>query len=426
MHDTTMEQARRGNATPEISKAAQKEGIKSTRLTILVAQGKVVIPKNILHEHVRPVAVGECVSTKVNANIGTSRAHTDLDEEMQKARIAVKYGADAVMDLSTGDDIDEVRRRLIKEIDVPIGTVPVYQAASNCTSVADMTTDDMFNAIRRHVEDGVDFITVHAGVTLNALDQLKSHGRILDIVSRGGSFLASWMLHNDSENPYYTEFDYLLDIVKEYDVTLSLGDGMRPGCIADASDGAMFQEVITLGELVRRSRDAGVQSMVEGPGHVPLDEIISGVRSIKHICDGAPLYLLGPLVTDIAPGYDHITAAMGGVVAGIGGADFLCMTTPSEHLALPNAEDIREGAVVTRIAAHAIDLVKTGQRQRARDMDMKMAKARRELDWDKQLNLAIDSERAIRIHSRCKDVETCSMCGELCSIKIMKDIMDRK
>jgi phosphomethylpyrimidine synthase len=426
MHDTLIKQARGGNTTPEISKAAQKEGIKTARLTALVAQGKVVIPKNILHEHVRPLAVGECVSTKVNANIGTSRTHTDIDEEMQKARTAIKYGADAVMDLSTGDDIDKLRRRLIKETDVPIGTVPVYQAASNCTSIPDMTTDDMFNAIRRHVEDGVDFITVHAGVTLNALDQLRSHGRVLDIVSRGGAFLASWMLHNDRENPYYTEFDYLLDIVKEYDVTLSLGDGMRPGCIADASDGAMFQEVITLGELVRRSRDAGVQSMVEGPGHVPLDEIISGVRSIKHICDDAPLYLLGPLVTDIAPGYDHITAAMGGVVAGIGGADFLCMTTPSEHLALPNAEDIREGAVVTRIAAHAIDLVKSGQRQRARDMDKKMANARRELDWEKQLNLAIDPERAIRIHSRCKDVETCSMCGELCSIKIMQEAMEKK
>ena len=426
MQNTLIEQARGGYTTPEINKAAQKEGIKTARLTTLVAEGKVVIPKNILHEHVRPVAVGECVSTKVNANIGTSQAHTDVDEEMQKARTAVKYGADAVMDLSTGDDIDEVRRRLIKEIDVPIGTVPIYQAASNCTSVPDMTTDDMFNAIRQHVKDGVDFITVHAGVTLNALDQLRSHGRILDIVSRGGSFLASWMMHNDHENPYYTEFDYLLDIVKEYDVTLSLGDGMRPGCIADASDGAMFQEVITLGELVRRSRDAGVQSMVEGPGHIPLDEIISGVRSIKHICDGAPLYLLGPLVTDIAPGYDHFTAAIGGAVAGMAGADFLCMTTPSEHLALPNAEDIREGAVVTRIAAHAIDLVKPGQRQRAREMDKKMANARCKLDWKKQLNLAIDPERAIHIHSRCKDVETCSMCGELCSIKIMKDVMDKK
>ncbi len=426
MQDTLIEQARGGNTTPEISKAAHKEGIKPAGLTTLVAQGKVVILKNILHEHVRPVAVGECVSTKVNANIGTSGAHTDVDEEMQKARTAVKYGADAVMDLSTGDDINEVRRRLIKEIDVPIGTVPIYQAASNCTSVPDMTTDDMFNAIRLHVKDGVDFITVHAGVTQNALDQLRSHGRILDIVSRGGSFMASWMMHNDHENPYYAEFDYLLDIVKEYDVTLSLGDGMRPGCIADASDGAMFQEVITLGELVRRSRAAGVQSMVEGPGHVPLDEIISGVRSIKHICGGAPLYLLGPLVTDIAPGYDHFTAAIGGAVAGMAGADFLCMTTPSEHLALPNAEDIREGAVVTRIAAHAIDLVKAGQRQRARDMDDKMANARSELDWEKQLNLAIDPERAIRIHSRCKDVETCSMCGELCSIKIMKDVMDQK
>lgn len=426
MHDTLIEQARGGHTPPIITQAARLEGIEPARLAKLVAQGRAVIPRNTLRQHIKPMAVGECVSTKINANIGTSRDHTDVEEEVKKAHTAVHYGADTVMDLSTGDDIDIVRRRLLKELDVPVGTVPIYQAASAHTSVLDMTTDDMFNAVRQHVKDGVDFITVHAGVTREAVEHMEHEGRILDIVSRGGSFTAAWMLHHDRENPYYAEFDYLLEIAKEHDVTLSLGDGMRPGCIADASDRAMFHEVITLGELVGRSRDAGVASMVEGPGHIPLDEVASGVRSIKNICSGAPLYLLGPLVTDIAPGYDHITAALGGAVAGLAGADFLCMTTPSEHLALPSADDIREGAVVTKIAAHAVDLVKPGQRQRARSRDNEMAKARRDLDWERQFSLAVDPERAVHIHSRCGDAKTCSMCGELCSIKLMREVLDKK
>ncbi|HUV82557.1 MAG TPA: phosphomethylpyrimidine synthase ThiC [archaeon] len=426
MMATLIESAKKDKLTSTISKVSKIEGIDSLRLANLIAKGRVVIPKNVLREHISPKAVGECVSTKVNANIGTSREHGNVEEELLKAQTSVLYGADTVMDLSTGKDINSVRRLILKEIDVPIGTVPIYQAASEHASVLDMTEDDMFNAVRLHVKDGVDFVTIHTGVTLRAIDLLRSDGRILNIVSRGGSFLAAWMIHHGNENPFYSEFDYLLEIVKEYDVTLSLGDGMRPGCIADASDRAMFEEVIVLGELVKRSRNAGVQSMVEGPGHVPLNEIEPAVRSIKNICDGAPLYLLGPLITDIAPGYDHITAAIGGAVAGLAGADFLCMTTPSEHLALPNVDDIREGTVVTKIAAHAVDLIKFGQRQKARKLDYEMAHARSNLDWEKQLNMAIDPQRAIQIHSRCKDLDTCSMCGELCSIKIMQEALNKK
>ncbi|MCL7412713.1 MAG: phosphomethylpyrimidine synthase ThiC [ANME-2 cluster archaeon] len=426
MSNTIMEYARQGRSIPAFKTAAVAEGLGPERIVRLIAQGRVVIPGNVAREHITPMAVGECMSTKVNANVGTSQAHADVEEEVNKARIAMQYGADTVMDLSTGDDIDNVRRRLLKEIEAPIGTVPIYQAASAYSSVLDMNTDDMFNALRRHVEDGVDFVTVHAGVTTKAVEHLRAEGRILDIVSRGGSFMAAWMLHHGRENPYYAEFDYLLEIVKEYDVTLSLGDGMRPGCTADASDRCMFEEVITLGELVQRSRDVGVQAMVEGPGHMPLDQIEPAVRSIKNICDSAPLYLLGPLVTDLAPGYDHITAAIGGAVAGMAGADYLCMTTPAEHLALPSVDDIRDGAVVTKIAAHAIDLVKAGQRQRAQAQDNEMARVRRNLDWDGQFKQAIDPERAMAIHSRCRDVETCSMCGELCSIKLMRDVLGKK
>jgi len=426
MMDTLIESAKKEKLTSTISTVSKIEGIDSLRLANLIAKGRVVIPKNVLREHISPKAVGECVSTKVNANIGTSREHGNVEEELLKAKTSVLYGADTVMDLSTGKDINSVRRLILKEIDVPIGTVPIYQAASEHASVLDMTEDDMFNAVRLHVKDGVDFVTIHTGVTLRAIDLLRSDGRILNIVSRGGSFLAAWMIHHGNENPFYSEFDYLLEIVKEYDVTLSLGDGMRPGCIADASDRAMFEEVIVLGELVKRARNAGVQSMVEGPGHVPLNEIEPAVRSIKNICDGAPLYLLGPLITDIAPGYDHITAAIGGAVAGLAGADFLCMTTPSEHLALPNVDDIREGTVVTKIAAHAVDLIKFGQRQKAGKLDYEMALARSNLDWEKQLNMAIDPQKAIQIHSRCKHLDTCSMCGELCSIKIMQEALKKK
>jgi phosphomethylpyrimidine synthase len=312
--------------------------------------------------------------------VGTSKDYVSVEEEVRKAKVAVEYGADAIMDLSTGGDLNETRRTILKEVDVPVGTVPIYQAAlekANVRAVVDMSSDDMFNAVRNHAKDGIDFVTIHAGVNQNSLARLKLSGRILDVVSRGGAFLVAWMIHNERENPFYEEYDYLLEIANEYDLTLSLGDGMRPGCISDASDRAKFAEAITLGELVKRAREEGVQAMVEGPGHVPLDEIEASVKIIKHVTDFAPLYLLGPLVTDIAPGYDHFVSSIGGAVAGMYGADFLCMVSPSEHLALPSVNDIKEGTIVTKIAAHVADLVKEGQRERARGLDDEMAYASR-------------------------------------------------
>ena len=404
------------------------EGVPLEKLRRLIRSGRVVIMQNYRRRNVEPKAVGECVSTKVNVNVGTSKDYVSVEEELEKARVAVKYGADTIMDLSTGGDLDETRRRLLKELNVPIGTVPIYQAAleNKKRPVVEMTEDDMFDAIERHAKDGVDFITVHAGVNLNSLERLRRSHRILDVVSRGGSFLVAWMIHNEKENPLYKNYDYLLEVAKEYNLTLSLGDGLRPGCISDASDRAKFTEVILLGELVEKARKAGVQAIVEGPGHVPLDEIEASVRVMKSVTDHAPLYLLGPLVTDIAPGYDHIVGAIGGSVAGMFGADFLCMVSPSEHLALPTVEDVKEGTIVTKIAAHVADLVKSGQRERARRLDDEMALARRNLDWESQFKLAIDGEKARSIwERRPSQSDACSICGELCAIKIVKEALRR-
>jgi phosphomethylpyrimidine synthase len=372
-------------------------------------------------------AVGKLMSTKVNANVGTSKDFDDPDEEIKKAKIAVEYGADAVMDLSTGRNIDAVRKRLVRELDVPVGTVPIYHAARKRSAVVDMTADDMFNSLREHAKDGVDFVTVHCGVNLASLGRLRKDPRLMSVVSRGGAFTIAWMLHNEADNPLYSEFDYLLEIAQEHDLTLSLGDGMRPGCIADASDRAQFMEVVTLGELVSRCRAADVQSIVEGPGHVPLDEIGPGIAIMKRLTRDAPLYLLGPLVTDLAPGYDHIVGAIGGSIAGMYGADFLCMVTPSEHLALPTAEDVREGTIVARIAAHVADTVKEGQRDRARSLDLAMAKARSALDWEQQFDAAIDGERARSIRSsRATASDACSMCGDLCAIRIVREALEAR
>jgi phosphomethylpyrimidine synthase len=419
---TLMEQAHAGLMTAEIKRVAANEGVNADIVRKLLAQGLLVIPRNIKSKSL-PVGIGKLMRTKINANVGTSRDYADIDAEIEKAKTAEKYGADTIMDLSTGGDLDLVRRRIMDEVNLPGGSVPIYQAASR--GIENMTSDDMFNAVRKHAEDGIDFITVHAGVTRSSFERLKNSERILDVVSRGGAFTISWMEHNGRENPFYSEYDYLLEIAREYDLTLSLGDGMRPGCINDASDRAKFEEFIILGELVKRARAAGVQTLVEGPGHVPIDEIGLSVSAMKHLTGNAPLYLLGPLVTDIAPGYDHITAAMGGAVAGMHGADFLCMTTPAEHLALPDVDDIREGTIVTRIAAHAADLTKEGVRERAREYDREMALARRDLDWNRQFAMAIDSEKAKKIHARSRNVDTCSMCGELCSIKMMREVMKK-
>ncbi len=419
---TLMETAHAGMVTKEIKSVAAKEGVDAEVVRKLLSQGQVVIPKNNRSKSM-PVGIGSLMRTKINANVGTSRDYVDIDTEVKKAQTAEKYGADTVMDLSTGGDLDLIRKRIISAVNMPVGSVPIYQAASK--GIENMTSDDMFNAVRKHANDGIDFVTIHAGVTLSSFERLKNSERILDVVSRGGAFTIAWMKHNSEENPFYSEYDYLLEIAREYDLTISLGDGMRPGCINDASDRAKFEEFVILGELVKRARLAGVQTLVEGPGHVPIDEIGLSVTAMKHLTGDAPIYLLGPLVTDIAPGYDHITAAIGGAVAGMHGADFLCMTTPSEHLALPSVEDIRDGTIVTRIAAHAADIVKEGVREKARASDREMALARRDLDWDKQFKLALDSEKAREIHARSKNIDTCSMCGELCSIKMMREVMKK-
>ncbi len=419
---TLMEKAHSGVVTEEIKRVAAKEGVNAEAVRKHLAEGRLVIPKNINSKSL-PIGIGKLMRTKINANVGTSRDYADIEMEVQKAIAAEKYGADTIMDLSTGGDLDLVRKRIIDAISVPVGSVPIYQAASK--GIENMTSDDMFNSVRKQAEDGIDFVTIHAGVNHESFKRLKNSDRILDVVSRGGAFTLSWMKHNYEENPFYAEFDHLLDIAREYDITISLGDGMRPGCINDASDRAKFEEFIQLGELAKRARAAGVQTIVEGPGHVPINEIGLSVSAMKHLTGNAPIYLLGPLVTDIAPGYDHITAAIGGAVAGMYGADFLCMTTPAEHLALPDMEDIKEGTIVTRIAAHAADLTKEGVRDKARSADREMALARKELDWSKQFKYAINDEKARMIHERSRNVDTCSMCGELCSIKMMRDVMKK-
>ncbi len=421
---TLLDRAQSLEITEEIRCVAEAEGIDAEKLRRLVAAGRVVIPRNIC-SRAAPVGIGECMCTRINANVGTSADFANVADEVEKARVAVRYGADAVMDLSTGGDPDAVLDGVLEAVSAPVGTVPIYRAVCSGTPLPDVTSDDLFNAVRNHAERGVDFITIHAGVNRYVVDCLIESGRIMNVVSRGGALTIAWMQIHDSENPFYAEYDYLLEIAREYDVTLSLGDGMRPGCIADASDSAMFAEVIALGRLVKRARAAGVQCMVEGPGHIPMDDIEPGVRTMKQICDFAPLYLLGPLVTDLAPGYDHITGAIGGAIAGMYGADFLCMVTPAEHLALPTSDDIREGTIVTKIAAHAADLVKPGVRSRAFAQDHAMALARKHLDWDAQFECAIDGERARSIHeARRSSGDACSMCGELCAIEVMKRALE--
>jgi phosphomethylpyrimidine synthase len=418
----------------ELKRVSAAEGVSVEKLQRLLDAGRVVIPRNAKraeetgNREIVLKAIGEGMSTKMNVNVGTSKDYINLDDEVKKAKVALQYGADAIMDLSTGGDLDETRRTILKAVNVPVGTVPIYQAALEKTdvrAVVDMSSDDMFNAVRKHAKDGIDFTTIHAGVNLNALERLKRSGRILDVVSRGGAFLVAWMIHNERENPLYEEYDYLLEIAKEYELTISLGDGMRPGCIADASDRVKYMEVITLGELVKRAREEGVQALVEGPGHVPLDEIEAAVKTIKHVTDFAPLYLLGPLVTDIAPGYDHFVSAIGGAVAGMYGADFLCMVSPSEHLALPSVSDIKKGTIVTKIAAHAADLVKEGQRSKARRWDDEMAHARKNLDWKRQFELALNDEEARRIRDgRPSESDACSICGDLCAIKLVREFLN--
>lgn len=419
---TQSEFARQGTITPAMERCAASEGVPAETIRQGLAAGTMVITQNLKHTSISPLAIGKGLKTKVNANVGTSKDHTNVEEELEKVRVAIKAGADTIMDLSTGPAIDETRKMVMKVSTVPVGTVPIYQAAIEMPekrkrSMVEMTTDDLFEVIERHGEDGVDFITVHCGVTRDSVGKIKREGRLLGVVSRGGAILVEWMEYNKKENPLYEHYDRLLEIAKAYDLTLSLGDGLRPGCLADATDRGQIQELILLGELTERAWAKGVQVMIEGPGHVPLDQIEANVLLQKRLCHGAPFYVLGPLVTDIAPGYDHITGAIGGAIAARAGADFLCYVTPSEHLRLPTVDDVREGVIASRIAGHAADIARG--LKGAMDLDCRMAKARKALDWKAQIDLSIDPERARKLReSRVpKESDVCTMCGELCAIK---------
>lgn len=424
---TQLEAARGGRLTPEMKYVAETEKIDPEVMLKGIAAGCIVIPRNINREMESPRGVGAGLRTKVNANIGTSADFPDLEPELEKLKAALDAGADAVMDLSTGGDITFIRKQILDLCPVPVGTVPMYEAAVAAIerkgSIVEMTEDDLFNAIEHQAREGVDFITVHCGVTRESISRLQKQGRITDVVSRGGAFLTCWMLANEAENPLYTRYDDLLEIAREHDVTLSLGDGLRPGSTADATDRAQVQELIILGELVSRARKAGVQAMVEGPGHVPLDQIAANIMLQKRLCEDAPFYVLGPLVTDVAPGYDHITSAIGGAVAAMSGADFLCYVTPTEHLGLPTAEDVREGVIASRIAGHAADMVKGIPG--AKEWDMQMSAARKSLDWPKQLELAIDPVKARQIREKRSHTaeEACSMCSSYCAMKVVKEYL---
>ncbi|AEH24313.1 phosphomethylpyrimidine synthase ThiC [Pyrococcus yayanosii] len=425
---TQMEEAKRGVITEELKFIAEREGISAEKLRRSIAKGHTVIFRNVRHDWIKPVAVGNVVRVKVNANIGTSRDIINVEEEIEKAKIAVKYGADTIMDLSTGGDLDEIRKKIMKAIDVPIGTVPIYQAAEEMLAkgraIIEMTEDDMWKAVEKHFRDGVDFATIHVGVTKEVVEKMKKTKRIVGMVSRGGTFLAAWILHWDKENPFYKDYDYLLELAKEYDVVLSLGDGLRPGGLPDAGDELQIAELYTLGRLVKRAREAGVQTMVEGPGHVPIDQIPAQIKLAKIATDNAPFYVLGPIVTDIFPGYDYIAAAIGGAIAALNGADFLCYVTPAEHLGLPDKEHVRLGVIAAKIAAHAVNLTRF-EADFKKDYLMSLARGR--LNWEKQYELAPDKERFIEIRKeRPTKTEACSMCGDLCAIKIIQEILAKK
>ncbi len=408
----------------EMKGAAEAENVDSSTLSRRLQEGRVVIPFNARHKGVVPKAIGEGMAVKVNANIGTSPDLVDSTLELAKVQTAMQYGADAIMDLSTGGDIGDMRRKVLEACPLPVGTVPIYEAI--CQSAdrggpMEMTEGDLFDVIESHARDGVDFMTLHCGVTNESIDALMASDRMTGVVSRGGAMLAAWMHENGEENPLYEHFDHLLDIARDYGFALSLGDGLRPGSIADATDGPQIKELMILGRLVERAREAGVQAMVEGPGHIPLDQIETNVRLEKAVCKGAPFYVLGPLVCDVAAGYDHIAGAIGGALAAYHGADFLCYVTPSEHLSLPTVDDVREGVVASRIAAHAADVT----RGRGREWDDDMSRARKAFDWERMFELSVDPAKARSYRGRAGSggSETCTMCGDLCAMKMIDKLL---
>lgn len=421
-YTTQMDAARKGILTPEMETVAKKEKMDLAKLMKLVAEGKVAIPANKNHKCLNPEGIGSMLKTKINVNLGVSRDCKDYNIEMQKVMSAVNMGAEAIMDLSSHGNTQPFRQKLTAECPAMIGTVPVYDSVIHYQrDLATLTAKDFIDVVRLHAQDGVDFVTVHCGITRKTIEQIKKVGRKMNIVSRGGSLVFAWMVMTGNENPFYEYYDEILDICEEYDVTVSLGDACRPGCLADATDVCQIEELVRLGELTDRAWKHNVQVMVEGPGHVPLNQIAANMQVQQTICKGAPFYVLGPLVTDIAPGYDHITSAIGGAVAAMSGAAFLCYVTPAEHLALPNVDDVKQGIIASKIAAHAADIAKGIPG--AMDQDNKMADARHKLDWDAQFACALDPEtaRAIRDSRKPEDdhSEACSMCGKFCAVRSM-------
>jgi phosphomethylpyrimidine synthase len=424
---TTQRQfATEGVVTPQMKRVAKDEGRGAEDILAGIAKGTISIPFNPLHKNCRATGIGKGLRTKVNANIGTSADYPNLKEELKKLTAALYAGTDALMDLSTGGNINATRKAIMAACPVPVGTVPIYQAIVE----KKMTVEGMFSVVEAQAKEGVDFMTIHCGVTRSSVAELKKHPRLMDVVSRGGALLMKWILDNDQENPFYEQYDRLLELSAKYDITLSLGDGMRPGSIVDAGDPAQIKELKILGQLTKRAWQSGVQVIIEGPGHVPYNQIVAQMKMQKKYCYGAPFYVLGPLPTDVAPGYDHITAAIGGTLAAVSGADFLCYVTPTEHLGLPEAADVKEGVIASRIAAHCADIAKGIPG--AIDWDRAMSKARKELNWGKQIQLAIDPVKAKLIHDkRTRDSglatgDTCTMCGEFCAMKVSTEALRSK
>jgi phosphomethylpyrimidine synthase len=427
---TRIELARNGEMTDELRNAARKEGLEPERLRQSVADGTIAIVRNKLHD-IDPLVIGAQTRIKINANIGTSSSQCDLELERAKLRAAVEHGADAIMDLSTAGDLAHIRRTLIAECPVAFGTVPLYEmghaAKRKQKSILELTADEMFEVIEDHCRQGVDFLTLHCGVTRHSVRRFKEVERMAGAVSRGGTIMMEWIDTNDQENPLYEQYDRLLDILSEHDVAVSLGDGFRPGALCDATDRVQIEELTTLGELVKRARRRDVGVFVEGPGHVPLDQVAANIQIQKTLCERAPFYVLGPLVTDVSPGYDHISGAIGGAVAGMAGADFLCYVTPAEHLRLPSVDDVREGVVASRIAAHAADVARG--HPGAREWDDALSRAKVDLDWERMLSLCVDPQKARAYRQSLppsEDPELCSMCGEYCAVRRSRNVSRRK